>query len=317
MSLSFDNKSYNSYGNYLRARYGGKKVFKVSVDAGFTCPNRDGTKGYGGCTYCNVDSFTPAITRENPKIKEQLEKNMEYMSRRYGAEKFIVYFQPNTNTYAPVDELKSLFDEALGVNPEHTVGLSVGTRCDCLDEEKLQLLESYADRVEVDLEIGMESMYDETLGKLNRGHSHQDFLEIMDQCRERAFKVCVHTIFGLPGENLQMMMAVADELNSLPIHFAKLHHLYIVEGSVMGVLHKRDPFQLFTLEEYTDFLCNFIPKLRPDLILQRLFGISDYKYHIAPNWGLKKTQLVNHLDKVFRERGVVQGSSYREPSLSH
>lgn len=303
--------NYNKYGTHLKKKYNGQKVFKVIVDGGFTCPNRDGSKGFGGCTYCNVDSFTPSETRKNNTISDQIERNMERAANRYKADKFIIYFQPNSNTYAPVDELKKLYDKALSVNSDKIVGLSVGTRCDCLDDEKLELFEDYSKTLDVDLEIGMESMYNKTLHRLNRGHSHEEFLELMEKCRNRAFETCVHTIFGLPGENKEMMMKVAEQLNELPIRYVKLHHLYIVKGSVMGVQYKRKPFKLFSLEEYSNFLCSFIPKLRPDMIIQRLFGISDYKFHIAPNWGLRKSQISDFIDKKFLANDIFQGSEYK------
>ena len=307
----FGDKSYNGYGPYLRNKYG-EKVFKVSVDAGFTCPNRDGSKGFGGCTYCNVDSFTPVLTRENSDIEGQLEKNMAFMADHYGANKFIIYFQPNTNTYAPVDQLEKIFNRALKVNSDNVVGLSIGTRSDCLDNEKLDLLEELNSRVDVDLEIGMESAYEESLKMLNRGHTHKEFMEMMEICKSRSFDMCVHTIFGLPGESKKMMLDVASVLNELPIKFAKLHHLYIVKGSVLGVKYTKEPFPLFSKESYADFLSEFIPKLRPNIILQRIFGISDYEYHIAPNWGLKKASITNYIDSYLKERLIVQGAEYQK-----
>ena len=233
---------------------------------------------------------------------------MDRAVNRYGAQKFIVYFQPNTNTYAAVDELRKLYDEALSINKDDIVGLSVGTRCDCLDDEKLAMFDEYASKIDVDLEIGMESMYDSTLKELNRGHTHTEFLELMEKCHNRKFELCVHTIFGLPNETHDMMLKVADQLNQLPITFVKLHHLYIVKGSIMGVKHLRNPYKLFTMESYTNFLCEFIPLLRSDLVIQRLFGISDYEYHIAPNWGLKKSEIQHYIVEQMKKRGVVQGS---------
>lgn len=304
---------YNNYGTYLRSKYEGKQVYKVIVDGGFTCPNRDGTKGRGGCTYCNVDSFTPLNTRTYKTIAEQLERNMEFAAKRFGAELFIVYFQPNTNTYAPVETLKTLYDHALSINSDKIVGLSVGTRADCLDEEKLQLFNQYASTgLDVDLEIGMESMYDATLKTLNRQHTHQEFLDMMHLCKDRKFETCVHTIFGLQGETQEMQLAVAEQLNDLPIKYAKLHHLYIVTGSIMGVEYKRNPekFQLYSLEAYTDFLCQLMPRLRPDIVIQRLFGISDPAFHLAPSWGLPKAAITNYINDAFIKRGVVQGSQF-------
>ena len=308
-TLAFGEKNYNYYSAYLREKYHGKRVYKVIVDAGFTCPNRDGSKGFGGCSYCNTDSFTP-VSRNLDSIREQVLHGMENATKNYKAEKFIIYFQPNSNTYAPVEILKTFYDEALKINPENVVGLSVGTRPDCLDEEKIALLESYKTRgLDVDLELGIESIYDETLQKLNRGCTHQDFINTMNLLENTSLDICVHTILGLPGETREMMLNYADEINKFKkINFVKFHHLHIVTGSIMGVKYKRDPFKLFTLEEYTDLLCDLLPKLRPDIVIQRLFALSDLEMLIAPNWGLKKSQIQNYIDTEIEKRGIVQGS---------
>lgn len=309
--VDFGFKNYNYYGGYLRKRYNGKRVFKIIVDGGFTCPNRDGSKGYGGCTYCNVDSFTPELSRKLPTIREQIEQGMERAIKGYAAEKFIIYFQPNTNTYAPTHYLKMMYDEALSINPENVIGLSVGTRPDCIDAEKVALLESYSDRLDVDLEMGMESIYNDTLAQINRGCSHEELETALNLVENSPLDVCVHTIFGFPWETREMMLKYADEINRFPqIKFVKLHHLHIVEGSIMGVKFKRNPFKVFSLEEYTDFLAEFIPLLRPDIVLQRLFGLADYDLLIAPNWGLKKAEIQTYIDKELERRDAVQGSRY-------
>lgn len=305
-------KPYNHYGAYLKKKYHDKRVFKIIVDGNFTCPNRDGSKGFGGCSYCNVDSFTPDSARKLPTIREQVEQGMERAVNGYRAEKFVIYFQPNTNTYAPVHYLKAMYDEALSIAPEHVVGLSVGTRPDCIDFEKIALLESYSDRYDVDLEMGMESIYNETLQKINRGCSHEELEKALNLVQNSSLDICVHTIFGFPWETKEMMLKYADEINRFPqIKFIKLHHLHIVEGSIMGVQYKRNPFHVFSLEEYTDFLCAFIPLLRPDIIIQRLFGLADQELLIAPNWGLGKSSIQTYIDKELERRGAIQGSQYQ------
>lgn len=313
MGTALDNgiKPYNHYGAYLKDKYNGQKVFKVIVDGNFTCPNRDGSKGYGGCTYCNVDSFTPDTARKIPSIREQVENGITRARNSYGAEKFIIYFQPNTNTYAPTHLLKMMYDEALSIDPENTLGLSVGTRPDCLDFEKIALLESYTDRFDVDLEMGMESIYNDTLVRINRGCLHDEFISAMNMLRDSPLEICVHTIFGFPWETEEMMLKYAEEINRQSnIKFVKLHHLHIVEGSIMGVKYKKDPFKLFSIEEYTEFLAKFIPLLRPDIVIQRVFGIADRELLIAPNWGLKKSAIQSYIDKGLESRGVRQGSLY-------
>jgi uncharacterized protein len=304
-------KGYNNYGAHLRKKYKGKRVYKVIVDGGFSCPNRDGSKGYGGCSYCNVDSFTPEISRTSTTLVSQLKDGMERAKNHYKAEKFIIYFQPNSNTYAPVHYLKTMYDEAIFVHSEDVVGFSVGTRPDCIDAEKVALLESYCDRFDVDLEIGMESIYDETLEQINRGCSHAEFVTAVELLKDSPLDLCVHTVFGFPLETREMMLNYIHEINRFPqIKFVKFHHLHIVEGSIMGVQYKKNPFKLFTLEEYTDLLCEIIPLLRPDIVIQRLFGISDWDLLIAPNWGLKKTQIQSFIENEIERRAIVQGSLY-------
>ena len=302
---------YNAYGPWLREKFGGKRVFKVIVDAGFTCPNRDGTKGYGGCTYCNVDSFTPSLPRSLDDICEQVIQGIARARSHYRAEKFIIYFQPNTNTYAPVDQLKALYDEALTVCQEDVVGLSVGTRPDCLDPEKIALLESYTRHLEVDLELGMESIHESTLSQINRGCPHSELTTLLESLSHSPLNICLHTIFGFPSETREMMLAQAAEFNRLPqIRFIKLHHLHIVKGSILAARYLKQPFPLFSLAEYTDFLCDFLPLLRPDIIIQRLFGVADQDLLIAPKWNLPKAAVQTHLDRELKLRGVIQGSHF-------
>lgn len=307
---------YTSYSSWLRERYG-DAVYKVSLDGGFTCPNRDGSKGRGGCTYCNVDSFTPATARKIPSISEQMRRGVARVQDDLGIDKFIAYFQPNTNTYAPVEKLKTLFDEALSVFPDKTVGLSVGTRPDCIDSEKLDLLESYASRVDVDLELGLESIHDKTLSVINRGHSHADFLNAVRLISGRKLRLGVHTIFGFPTESRDDMLAVADVVNELPISFIKLHHLHVVTGSIMASDYRKNPFPLFSLEAYADFLCEFLPRLRPDLVVQRLFATTPSAFLIAPAWTGEKSKSRAFIEKVLRERGVRQGAAYLKGKVIH
>ena len=302
-------KGYRSYGIWLRRKYAGRRVFKVIVDAGFSCPNRDGTKGYGGCTYCNVDAYTPTLPRSLTDIRQQVEQGITRARKNYQAEKFILYFQPNTNTHAPVERLQQLYDEALSVAPADVVGLAVGTRPDCLDPAKIALLESYCDRLDVDLELGMESIHDETLRRINRGCSHGELTALLDALANTPLNLCVHTIFGFPWETRAMMLAQAREINRFPqLRFVKLHHLHIVKGSILATSYQKEPFPLFDLADYADFLCEFLPLLRPDIVIQRLFGIADLNVLIAPNWLLQKSSIQAYIDRQIQRRGIVQGS---------
>jgi radical SAM protein (TIGR01212 family) len=283
----------------------------VIVDAGFTCPNRDGSKGNGGCAYCNVDSFTPSLPRSLDDIREQVAQGIARARKHYAAEKFILYFQPNTNTYAPVSRLQDLYDSALNVCPEDTVGLAVGTRPDCLDAEKIALLESYTGKLEVDLELGMESIHDETLHKIRRACTHAELVGLLDSLTTTPLNLCLHSIFGFPWEGRDEMLAYADEINRFPqVRFAKLHHLHIVHGSILAAQYRKQPFPLFSLEDYTDFLCDFLPRLRPDIVIERLFGVADRDLLIAPHWNRTKAEVQTHLDREFLRRSVVQGSRY-------
>lgn len=310
-TLAFGEKNYNYYSAYLKQKFNGQKVYKVIVDAGFTCPNRDGSKGYGGCSYCNVESFTP-VPKDLDNFREQLHHGMQNAISSYKAEKFIIYFQPNSNTYASIEDLKTLYDEALKINTENIVGLSIGTRPDCIDEEKIKLLESYSSKgLEVDLELGIESIHNSTLVEINRGCTHQDFERAMELLKNSKLNICVHCILGLPNETKEMILQYANEINKYPqIKFVKFHNLHIVKGSIMGVKYIRNPFPLFSLEEYTDLLCELIPLLKPNIVIQRLFAISDTEMLIAPKWGLKKNQIQSYIDKEIERRGVVQGSKY-------
>ena len=312
-NLAFGEKNYNYYGAYLKQKFNGQKVYKVIVDAGFTCPNRDGSKGFGGCSYCNVESFTP-VPKDLENFREQLNHGMKNAIESYKAEKFIIYFQPNSNTYASVDELKMLYDEALKINSENIVGLSVGTRPDCIDSEKIKHLESYCERgLEVDLELGIESIHNSTLAEINRGCTHQDFEKAMELLKNTPLNICVHCILGLPNESREMILQYAEEINKYPqIKFVKFHNLHIVKGSIMGVKYKREPFKLFTLEEYIDLLCELLPLLRPDIVIQRLFAVSDTEMLIAPKWGLKKNQIQSLIEKELEKRGVVQGALFQQ-----
>lgn len=310
-AVSTPTKTYNAYGPWLRGKFGGRRVFKVIVDAGFTCPNRDGSKGYGGCSYCNVDSFTPSLPRSLDDIREQVEQGMDRARKHYGAEKFIIYFQPNTNTHAPVERLRNLYDSALAVSPEDIVGLAVGTRPDCLDAEKIALLESYAGRFEVDLELGMESIHDETLRRIRRACTHDELTRLLDQLAGSPLHLCLHTIFGFPWETRNEMLAYADEINRFPqVGFVKLHHLHVVKGSILAAQYHKQPFPLFSLEEYIDFLCDFLPRLRPDIVIERLFGVADKELLIAPVWNRSKSEVQTHMEHEFARRGVIQGSSF-------
>lgn len=257
-----------------------------------------------------MDSFTPALPRGLPSLREQVAHGARRAREKYRATKFVVYFQPNTNTYAPVDVLRAKIDEALSACPEDVVGLAVGTRPDCLDAEKIALLESYAARVAVEVELGMESMHDVTLRNIRRGCTHADFVAAMALLKDTRLEVCAHTVFGLPGETRGMMLESAGEISRFPhIRAVKLHQLLVVKGSILAAQYRKEPFPLFTLEGYAEFLAEFLPRLRADIVVQRLFALADAELLIAPDWRLRKAEIQARIESELRRRGVRQGSA--------
>lgn len=301
-------RSYHSYGRFLKDRFGAK-VYKVIVDAGFSCPNRDGTKGYGGCSYCNVDSFTPKANRVGETVSGQVLSGIERARNNYGGEKFIVYFQPNTNTYADVDYLERVFAEAVEVAPDQIIGLAIGTRPDCIDREKLEMLTRRFGHLYLTIEYGLESMNDSTLSSINRGVTHAEFVAAVELTAEYGIEVCAHTIFGLPDETEEDWLRLAEELNRLPVKHVKLHHLHVVKGSILAKRYRDNPFPLFTLESYSQFLCRFLPRLDKRIVVQRLFGVAEEDDLIAPDWGLRKSIIQRDIERALREQGVLQGSA--------
>ena len=299
---------YHHYGPHLRKKFNGLRVYKVSIDAGLSCPNRDGFKGWGGCTYCNVDSFTPAQARKTPGIEEQIKKGMAILERLYKAEKFILYFQPNTNTYAPVEKLKDLYDKALSSVPQKTLGLAIGTRPDCLNEEIIDLLNAYAKKWHVTLEMGIESIYDKTLKTINRAHSMEHTEKAFDLLENRIFELCVHSIFGFPLETRTEQLAVADYYNEKKIDYVKLHQLHIVRGSVMGSRYLREPISLYSQKEWINFLADFLPRLKKDIVIERLFALTDKNTLIAPDWGYHKFHTQGNIERALIKRKISQGS---------
>jgi len=301
---------YFPFSRYLRRRFG-CKVHKVSLHAGFTCPNRDGRAGWGGCAYCANESFSPQAGRPVRPIREQMIEGMDYMRRRYKAEKFFAYFQAFTNTYADVDTLRRRYDEALDF-PD-VVGLAIGTRPDCVPDAALDLVESYADRVEVWLEYGLQSAHDRTLLAINRGHDVAAFRDAVERTRGRGIKVCAHVILGLPGETRRQMMATAEFLAELAIDGVKLHHLYIARGTAMAAEYAAGKVSVFAAEEYVSVACDFLERLPPAMTVKRLVGdTTGTDMLVAPCWPWSKTQVLNMMTAEFRRRGTAQGARERQ-----
>jgi radical SAM protein (TIGR01212 family) len=300
----------NSYGHYLRQRFG-CRVSKVNVDAGFTCPNRDGSKGTGGCIYCNNVSFSPRDTLAEISLEEQLAAGMAYHRTRLKSEKFIVYFQKYTNTYAAVEHLADLYQRALSV-PD-VLGISVGTRPDCLTDEALELLTRIAKQHYVCLELGLQSADDAILEQINRGHSLDDFLTAVQRASNRGFDICAHLIHGFPGEQPDEFIKSADLLNGLPgISSVKLHQLHAVEGTELAAMYRRGEFTPLTLEQYVATAADFLERLAPRISVQRLYGSSPIEIRVAPQWGLKNNQMWYAVLNELKRRDSRQGQRYEE-----
>ena len=300
---------YNDYSSFIRAHFG-KPVQKLSLNTGFTCPNRDGSKGIGGCTYCNNNSFHPDYCAPEMSITDQLEKGIAFFAGKRKTQKYLAYFQAYTNTYADIQRIKQLYSEALA-HPK-VVGLVTGTRPDCIDEELIDFLSVLAKKYFISLEFGVESTLDNTLEKVNRCHTFEETVAAYSMAKDQGIYLGAHLIIGLPGESKKDILHHADKLSKLPIHFLKLHQLQLVKHTVMAVQYKRDPheFDLFDMEEYIDLITEFVARLRPDIIIERFISQTTRDLLIAPHWGVKNFEITEEIRKRFQERNLWQGKNY-------
>ena len=308
-SLKDSNKRYKQYSQHLKGLFN-CKVYKVTLDAGFNCPNRDGTISTGGCIFCeDGGSFSQAHSGEL-SINEQLDISINKLKDRFGAQKFISYFQAYSNTYAPVEKLKSLYDEAL-FHPD-VVGLSIGTRPDCVDEEKIRLINSYAKNNEVWIEYGLQSIHDKTLKLINRGHSAEDFIKTYKLTRKfgENIKICVHVILGLPGETRLEMLETAKALADLGIDGIKIHLLCALKDTELENMYNKGEFNPLCAEDYVDTVCDYLEILPPDTVIHRLAGNGLKKILVAPKWLPEKFKVLNLIDRELERRGTFQGSKF-------
>lgn len=296
---------YNKFGQYLKEKFG-TIVYKVNVDAGFTCPNRDGTLGVTGCIYCNNDSFRPSKCKPELPLKQQIKNGIIYLASRYKAKKFLVYFQPYTNTYASVEELFKFYSEALSI--PSIIGLAIGTRPDCIDEEKLEMLQEMAKKHFILIEYGLQSIYDKSLQYIKRGHDYKTFVDAVNMTEGRGIHIGAHIIVGLPTETREEMLLMADEISRLPIKFLKIHQLQVVKETLLAEQYLKEPFHTFGYEEYLDFLVDFIERLSPEIILQRLFATAPEDILIAPIWGKSRQQIIRDIEERFIKRDAFQGT---------
>lgn len=306
-------KRYNDYSAYFRKKFDGK-VQKISLDAGFTCPNRDGSRGIGGCTYCNNHSFNPDYCRTEQKITDQLVRGIDFFSSKYPSMRYLAYFQAYSNTYASVEVLRQSYEAALSL-PE-VIGLVIATRPDCLSNEILDLLEEFSKKCYVSIELGVESFREETLIKINRGHTASESLSAIRRIAERKIDNCVHLIFGLPGEVEDDYLQTAAILSGLPVHSIKLHQLQIHKGTRMAVDYKRDPgsFGLFEADQYAGLVVKFLEHLSPRIIVQRFVSSAPASMVVAPRWNIKNYQFVAMVDKLQVQLDSWQGKLFL-PSL--
>ena len=305
-------RRYNAYADYFRSRYGGR-VQKLTIDAGFSCPNRDGTVSTGGCAYCNNRAFNPSYCAPEKSIRQQLEEGIIFHEVRYRrAEQYLAYFQAFSNTHAPVEKLREIYHDALSV--PRVAGLVIGTRPDCIDEEKLALLAEIARQYYVMVEYGIESCYDRTLQAINRGHTAAVAFEAVRRTAAHGIHTGAHLIFGLPGESHEEMLDEIDMINQLPLTTVKFHQLQIVKDTPYAARYAVEPeyFHLFGLEEYLDFMVDVFERLNPAFIVERFANEVPPWYLAAPGWGLiRNFELWLRLEKKLEERDTWQGRLYR------
>ncbi|MCK4466574.1 MAG: TIGR01212 family radical SAM protein [Bacteroidales bacterium] len=304
-------RRFNAYANYFKNIFG-ERVQKVSIDAGFTCPNRDGTVGWGGCTFCNNDAFNPSYCTSEKSVRQQLEEGITFHKTRYRrSSKYLAYFQAYSNTYAPLDKLKEKYDEALKF--PNVIGLVIGTRPDCIDKEKLDYFRKLSEKVYLIIEYGIESCYNKTLKRINRGHTFEQSVYAIEETAKRGIRTGAHLIFGLPGETRKEMLDEAGIISRLPLDNVKFHQLQIIKETAMEREYKRahENFDLFSWEEYLEFLIQFLERLNPEFVVERFTGEAPPRFLAGSRWGLKRTdQILNLIEQRLEEKDTWQGKRY-------
>ncbi len=304
-------RRFNSYAEYFKKEFGGR-VQKLAIDAGFTCPNRDGFKGRGGCTYCDNDAFNPSYCHPEKSIRKQIEEGIEFHARRYRrANRYLAYFQPYSNTYAPLESLKEIYNQALAF-PEIT-GVVIGTRPDCIDEEKLEYFSELSKHHYVMIEFGIESCFNKTLHRINRGHTFEEAVNAIEMTSSYKIKTGAHFIFGLPGETRQEMINEIGLINKLPLDTIKFHQLQIVKGTRMAKEFAENPedFIRFSLDEYIEFIIDAVECLNPVFVIERFAGEVPPRFLAKEGWGLiRNDQVLARIEKRMEERDTWQGKKY-------
>ncbi len=308
-----NSRRFHSLADQNRQLYG-SRIQKVSVDAGFTCPNRDGTKGTGGCTFCNNKGFSPSYCHEEPSITNQINNGLKFLKNRYRKVKiFIAYFQAYSNTYDSLDVLKKRYEEALS-HPGIS-GISIGTRPDCISSEILDYLAKLSKNQIVQVEYGVESCYEETLKRINRGHTFEESVNAIKETTDRGLQTGIHLIIGLPGENRNQMLDQSKIISKLPIHSVKFHQLQIVKNTAIAQEYLEYPehFNLFSVQEYVQFMVDFLENLNPDIAIERFAGEVPPQYNMRESWnGLRSDQIIGRIEKMLEEKKSWQGKYYTQ-----
>ena len=300
-----ETKHYNDFSTWLRRQLG-CKVQKISIDAGFSCPNRDGTLATGGCVFCDNKAFSPAYCRGNKSVKRQVEDGISFFKRKYKDIKYLAYFQAFTNTYAPVEHLKSLYEEALSV--EDVVGIVIGTRPDCVSDDILNYLEQLNRQTFMIVEYGIESTDNKMLKRINRGHTYECSVRAIERTKERDILVGGHVILGLPGMTEEDSIMEVERLNTTQLDILKLHQLQVVKDTRLAEEYLEKPFKVFNIDEYIRLVATLIQHIRPDMILDRFISQSPAEMLIAPKWGIKNYEFANALDNYLVKNNIYQGA---------
>lgn len=305
---------YRTFSNYLKERFG-ERVYRVPIDAGFDCPNRDGTRAFGGCTFCDERGSGAPTIKGGLRVKEQLLDGIKRIERRYGAHKFLAYFQAFSNTYAPEGVLRVLYDA--GLDHPDVVGLCIGTRPDCVPDNVLDLLAEYAQRTFVWLEMGLQSAFNETLDRINRAHSSEEFFDAAQRAKARGLNVATHLIFGLPGETPEMMLETVRMVAQSGIEGIKIHQLCIYKGTPMEDDFRAGRLQTLDEDVYVSLVADALEMLPPEMIVMRLVAEGTEDEIVAPKWSFEKSRIMDKIDAEMARRGTQQGSRYLSPRMSN
>jgi uncharacterized protein len=307
--MDFRNNLYHDLNSYFRNLYG-ERVHKITLDSGLNCPNRDGKIAFGGCIYCNAQGSGTGNFSRGMTIRDQIESGKKALALRYKAKKFMAYFQSFTNTYGPLNHLESIYGEALAC--DDIIGLSIGTRPDCVDESILSLLQSLAERRLIWMEYGLQSAHDPTLKRINRGHDVACFVRTVEATKNRNIRICAHVILGLPGESKKEMLDTARFIGDLGLDGVKIHLLYVVRNTPMEDLYRSGEYICLTREEYVDIVCDFLENLPPDMVIHRLTGDPHPHELVAPAWALKKSDTLALIQRTLSQRNSRQGTSFQQ-----